>query len=261
MRWLLVCGIFPLPLTLAELILVGPSRAPKAPKAPRALKASQHHPSSTGFAVEIPVRPRARLVVPSSSGHAVSASALVSPALAARAALPSTFMPAISGAVSFRPPVLEPAPLHRSPVLADLLAWRSEVFASSIECVVAAAGQASVAAERDAAKAVLASLKLCIAVAADRLRLACQRNDIAWDNFNSLQVELERVMARRRASARRDGVSKDDDNDNDDRGDYAPSEGVRLDVPEDEDELAGGGDSDEVDVDITGTGSGDMDLS
>jgi hypothetical protein len=117
-----------------------------------------------------------------------------------------------------------------------------------------------VAAERDAAKAVLASLELRVAVAADRLRLARQRNDIARDNVNSLQVELERVMARRRASTRRDDVSEDDDDD-DDRGDYAPSEGARSDVPEDEDELAGGGDSDEVDADIAGTGSGDMDLS
>ena len=50
---LLVRGIFPFPLTLAELILVGPSHTPKAPKAPRAPKASQHHPSSAGFAVEI----------------------------------------------------------------------------------------------------------------------------------------------------------------------------------------------------------------
>ena len=260
MRWLLVCGIFPLPLTLAELILVGPSRAPKAPKALRALKASQRRPSSTGFAVKIPVRPWARLVVPS-SGHAISASAPVSPALAARAALPSISTPAISGTASFRPPVLELAPLHGSPVLADLLAWRSEVFASSIECVVAAAGQASVAVEWDAAKAVLALLELRVAVAADPLRLACQHNDIARDNVNSLQVKLERVMARRWASARHDGVSKDDDDNNDNRGDYAPSEGVRLDVPEDEDELAGGGDSNEVDADIAGTGSGDMDLS
>ena len=108
MHRLLVHGIFPLPLTLAELILVGPSCAPKAPKAPRALKASQRRPSSTGFAVEIPVRPRACLVVPSSSGHAVSASAPVSPALTARAALPSTSTPVISGTASFRPPVLEP---------------------------------------------------------------------------------------------------------------------------------------------------------
>ena len=258
MRRLLVRGIFPLPLTLAELILVGPSRAPKAPKAPRAPKASQRRPSSTGFVVEIPVRPRACPVIPS-SGCAVSALAPVSPALAARAALPSTSTPAVPGAASFRPPVLEPAPLHGSPVLADLLAWRSEVFASSIECAVAAAGQASVAVERDAAKAVLASLELRVAVAADRLRLARQRNDIARDNVNSLQVELERVMARRRASTRRDDVSEDDDDD--DRGDYAPSEGARSDVPEDEDELAGGGDSDEVDADIAGTGSGDMDLS
>ena len=90
MRRLLVRGIFPLPLTLAELILVGPSRAPKAPKAPRAPKASRRRPSSAGFAVEIPVRPRARLVIPSSSGRAVSASAPVSPALAAHAALLST---------------------------------------------------------------------------------------------------------------------------------------------------------------------------
>ena len=260
MRRLLVRGIFPLPLTLAELILVGPSRAPKAPKTPRAPKASQRRPSSAGFVVEIPVRPRARLVIPSSSGRAVSASAPVSPALAARAALPSTSTPAVPGAASFRPPVLEPAPLHGSPVLADLLAWRSEVFASSIECAVAAAGQASVAAERDAAKAVLASLELRVAVAADRLQLARQRNDIARDNVNSLQVELERVMARRRASVRRDDVSEGDDDD-DDRGDYALSEGARSDVPEDEDELAGGGDSDEVDADIAGMGSGDMDLS
>ena len=165
---LLVRGIFLLPLTLAELILVGPSCAPKAPKA------SQRQPSSAGFAVEIPVRPRARLVIPSSSGRAVSASAPVSPALAARAALPSTSTPAVPGTASLRPPVLEPAPLHRSPVLTDLLAWRSEVFASSIECAVTAAGQASVAVERDAAKAVLASLELCVAVAADRLRLARQ---------------------------------------------------------------------------------------
>ncbi|KAH9983441.1 hypothetical protein BJV77DRAFT_966827 [Russula vinacea] len=86
------------------------------------------------------------------------------------------------------------------------------------------------------------------------------RNDIARDNVNSLQVELERVMARRRASVRRDDVSEGDDDD-DDRGDYALSEGARSDVPEDEDELAGGGDSDEVDADIAGMGSGDMDLS
>ena len=252
MRRLLVRGTFPLPLTLAELLLVGPSHAPKAPKA------SQRCPSSVGFVVEIPVHLRAHLVVPS-SGRAVSASAPVSPALAARAALPSTSTPAVPGAVSFRPPVLEPAPLHGSPVLADLLAWRSEVFASSIECAVAAAGQASVAAEQDAAKAVLASLELRVAVAADRLRLAHQRNDIARDNVNSLQVKLERVMARRRASVHRDDVSEGDDDDGD-RGDYAPSEGARLDVPEDEDELAGGGDSDEVDADIAGTGSRDMDL-
>ena len=254
MRRLLVRGTFPLPLTLAELLLVGPSRAPKA------LKASQRRPSSVGFAVEIPVCLRACLVVPSSSGCAVSASAPVSPALAAHAALPSTSTPTVSGVASFRPPVLEPAPLHGSPVLTDLLAWRSEVFASSIECAVAAAGQASVAAERDAAKAILASLELRVAVTADRLRLARQRNDIARDNVNSLQVELERVMARRRASTRRDGVSKDDDDD-DNRGDYALSEGARSDVLADEDELASGRDSDEVDADIAGTGSGDMDLS
>ena len=169
MRQLLVRGIFPLPLTLAELVLVGPSRTPKAPKAPRALKASQRRPSSAGFVVEIPVHPWARLIIPSSSGRAVSASAPVSPALTARTALPSTSTPTVSGMASFRPPVLEPAPLHGSPVLADLLAWRSEVFASSFECAVAAAGQASVAAERDAAKAVLASLELRVAVAADHL--------------------------------------------------------------------------------------------
>ena len=68
-------------------------------------------------------------------------------------------------------------------------------------------------------------------------------------------------MARRRASAHRDGVSEDNDDDDDDRGNYAPSEGARSDVPEDEDKLTGGGDSDEVDADIAGTGSGDMDLS
>ena len=163
MRRLLVRGIFPLPLTLAELILVGPSRAPKAPKA------SQRWPLSAGFAVKIPVRPWARLVIPSSSGRAVSALAPVSPALAARAALPSTSTPAVPGTASFHPPVLEPAPLHRSPVLVDLLTWRSEVFASSIECAVAAAGQASVATEQDAAKAILASLELRVAVAADHL--------------------------------------------------------------------------------------------
>ena len=67
-------------------------------------------------------------------------------------------------------------------------------------------------------------------------------------------------MARRRASTCRDGVSEDDDDDDDNRGDYALSEGARLDVPEDEDELASGGDSDEVDADIAGTGPGDMDL-
>ena len=116
------------------------------------------------------------------------------------------------------------------------------------------------AAERDAVKAVLASLELHVAVAADCLQLAHQCNDIAQDNVNLLQVELERVMARHQASTRRDGVFEDDDDD-DDRGDYAPSEGARSDVPEDEDKLASGGDSDEVDADITGTGSGDMDLS
>ena len=142
----------------------------------------------------------------------------------------------------------------------DLLAWRSEVFTSSIKCAVAAAGQASVAMEQDAAKAMLNSLELRVAVAADHLRLARQHNDIARDNVNSLQVELERVMARRWASACHDGVSEDNEDD-DDRGNYALSEGARSDVPEDEDKLAGGRDSNEVDVDIAGTGSGDMDLS
>ncbi|KAH9981824.1 hypothetical protein BJV77DRAFT_967119 [Russula vinacea] len=233
--------------------VAGPSRAPKAPKLRglRRLLSAVPRPRAS--------RSRSLFVrgLVSSSLLLLGVPSLLRP----RSRCTSVYFYArVPGAASFRPPVLEPAPLHGSPVLADLLAWRSEVFASSIECAVAAAGQASVAAERDAAKAVLASLELRVAVAADRLRLARQRNDIARDNVNSLQVELERVMARRRASTRRDDVSEDDDDD-DDRGDYAPSEGARSDVPEDEDELAGGGDSDEVDADIAGTGSGDMDLS
>ena len=249
-------------LALLTCVFVGPSRA------------LRRRPSTATFAVEIPVRPRTRRAAPPASGRTISSSAPVSPALAARAALPPSLPPAASAAASSRSAGLAEALPRGSPALSDLLAWRAEAQASSLECAVAEACQDSVVAELGSAKAAVAFAQTALAsverrsrIAADRVKFARQRGDLARKNVDQLERELGKTVPSRRTSAYRGEVTKpegnddeDHDGDDDDEGEDAPSGDARSDGAESEGDESGGdgGDSDEVDAGIAGSG---MDLS
>ena len=267
---LLVCDSFLVVLALLTCVFVGPSRA------------LRRRPSTATFAVEIPVRPRTGRAAPPASGRTISSSAPASPALAACAALPPSLLPAASAAASSRSAGLVEALPRGSPALSDLLAWRAEAQASSLECAVAKACQDSVVTELGSAKAAVAFAQTALAsverrrrIAADRVKFAKRRGDLARKNIDQLERELGKTVPSRRTSAYRrevtepegdndndnDGDNDDDnDGDDDDEGEDAPSGGARSDGAESEGDESGGdgGDSDEVDAGIAGSG---MDLS